>query len=88
MKKKVDVKICVGTACFVQGGADLLLYNEFLDPEIRDQCEIEGSSCLGDSCKKLSGTDCKPPFVSINGKIYGGVTQDRLIKLLAEAVNA
>ena len=45
-KKKVDVKICVGTACFVQGGADLLLYNDFLDPEIVERCEIEGSSCL------------------------------------------
>jgi NADH:ubiquinone oxidoreductase subunit E len=49
-KKKVEVKICVGTACFVQGGADLLLYNDFLDPEVLSGCEIEGSSCL-DSCK-------------------------------------
>ena len=28
-KEKVQVKICVGTACFVQGGSDLLLYNSF-----------------------------------------------------------
>ena len=29
-KEKVQVKICVGTACFVQGGSDLLLYNDFV----------------------------------------------------------
>ncbi|MFA6689261.1 MAG: hypothetical protein ACOX6K_03445 [Sphaerochaetaceae bacterium] len=90
-KKKVEVKICVGTACFVQGGADLLLYNDFLDPEVLSGCEIEGSSCL-DSCKnakaEVADVDSKPPFVSINGKIYGSVNQDRFCKLLEEAVNA
>ena len=33
-KSKVKVRICLGTACFVQGGADLLLYNDFVDPAI------------------------------------------------------
>jgi len=89
-KEKVVVKICVGTACFVQGGADLLLYNDFLDPNILAGCEIEGSSCL-DVCKKTcdaAKADDKPPFISINGKVYGSVTQERFCKLLAEAVNA
>lgn len=81
-KEKIQVKICVGTACFVQGGADLLLYNEFVEPEIVDQCEIEGISCLG-KCKL--GEEL-PPFVSINGEIYGGVTQEKFSRLLAEAV--
>jgi NADH:ubiquinone oxidoreductase 24 kD subunit len=81
-KEKVQVKICVGTACFVQGGADLLLYSEFVDPEIVDKCEIEGISCLG-TCK--AGGEL-PPFVSIDGKVYGGVTQEKFAKLLSEAV--
>ncbi|NLZ69146.1 MAG: (2Fe-2S) ferredoxin domain-containing protein [Spirochaetales bacterium] len=81
-KDKIQVKICVGTACFVQGGADLLLYGEFVAPEIIDQCEIEGISCLG-TCK--AGGEL-PPFVSIDGVIHGGVTQDKFAKLLAEAV--
>jgi NADH:ubiquinone oxidoreductase subunit E len=88
--EKVIVKICVGTACFVQGGSDLLLYNDFLDPSVLAGCEIEGSSCL-EMCKKTKDSvngDEKPPFISINGKIYGGVTPDRFCKLLAEVVNA
>lgn len=89
-KKKVEVKICVGTACFVQGGADLLLYGEFLDPDVLAGCTIEGSSCL-DVCKGVdasAGIDSKPPFVSIDGKIYGSMDQERFCKLLEEAVNA
>lgn len=89
-KEKVMVRICVGTACFVQGGADLLLYNDFLDPVVLANCDIEGVSCLN-MCKQVAGDssqNAKPPFVKINDKIYGDVTQERFCKLLAEAVNA
>lgn len=81
-KEKVQVKICVGTACFVQGGADLLLYNDFVDPAVLAECDIEGVSCLSDC--KAGGEN--PPFVQVNGKIFGGVTQDRFCRLLTEAV--
>lgn len=82
MKKKVKVRICLGTACFVQGGADLLLYNDFLAPEVAAWCEIEGCSCLG-GCKSSSGT---APYVEIDGKRYDSVNPERFSKLLEEAV--
>lgn len=85
-KGKVSVKICVGTACFVQGGADLLLYQEFLDPMVLAGCEIEGVSCLG-GCKDVQALE-RPPFVQIGQKVYGNMTQDRLCKLLLEATHA
>jgi NADH:ubiquinone oxidoreductase subunit E len=85
-QKKIQVRICVGTACFVQGGADLLLYGDFLDPETQGMCEIEGTSCLG-GCKDPSSKE-KAPFVEIDGILYGNVTQTRLIELLQEAVHA
>jgi NADH:ubiquinone oxidoreductase subunit E len=89
-KEKVMVRICVGTACFVQGGADLLLYNDFLDPVVLANCDIEGVSCLN-MCKQVaagSPQNVKPPFIMINDKVYGDITQERFCKLLAEAVNA
>lgn len=85
-KEKVRVQICVGTACFVQGGADLLLYNEFLDPAILFSCEIEGVSCIG-GCKEAETKD-RPPYVRIGGKVYGSMTAEKLCKLLAEANRA
>lgn len=84
--KKVIVKICVGTACFVQGGADLLLYEDFLDPDLLSLCDIEGSSCIG-QCK-LDDFAGKAPFVEIDGTVFGQMTPKRLIQLIREAVNA
>lgn len=84
---KVSVKICVGTTCFVQGGADLLTFNEFLDEELLSKCDIEGCTCLGE-CKKCADKKLLPPFVSINGKVYDSVHPEKLSRLLREVVNA
>ncbi len=86
IREKIQVRICVGTACFVQGGADLLLYGDYLDPELLGECNIEGTSCLG-GCK-AERADCKAPFVEINGRMYGNVTQARIIELLKEVLHA
>ncbi|MDY0289752.1 MAG: NAD(P)H-dependent oxidoreductase subunit E [Sphaerochaeta sp.] len=85
-REKVTVRICVGTACFVQGGADLLLYDEFLDPIDLANCEIEGVSCLG-RCKE-AGSKQGAPFVQIGDVIHGDMTEEKLCKLVAEAVHA
>lgn len=85
-QKRIQVKICVGTACFVQGGADLLLYEDFLDPELLGLCDIEGTSCLG-KCK-TDDPKWKAPFVEIDGRVYQNVTQRQLADLLWEAANA
>lgn len=85
-KDKVRVQICVGTACFVQGGADLLLYNEFLDQAVLGSCEIEGVSCIG-GCKDEQSKE-RPPYVRIGEIVYGSVNQEKLCKLLAEATRA
>ena len=85
-RKKVAVKICVGTACFVQGGADLLLYDEFLDPIVLANCEIEGVSCLG-KCKE-AGSKEGAPFVQIGDVVHGDMTEKKFCDLVAEAVHA
>jgi NADH:ubiquinone oxidoreductase subunit E len=85
-RKKIKVRICVGTACFVQGGADLLLYEDFLDPQLLDSCDIEGSSCLV-QCK-TDDPHWKAPFVEVAGIVYPNVTQKRLAELIEEAANA
>jgi NADH:ubiquinone oxidoreductase subunit E len=85
MDKKVKIKICVGTSCFVQGGSDLLLYNDFIDPEIIEKCEIEGTSCFN-ACKGHENESA--PFVMINNKIYGDMTPEKLKKIVNEVYHA
>ena len=67
----VEVKICVGSSCHLKGSEDLVeafqkkLENDGLDGEVL----LSGSFCLG-RCNRNGVT------VSVNDKIYEGVTAD------------
>ena len=66
----------------MQGGSDLLLYNDFVDPAIIAECEIEGCSCL-EACK-VNGEGA--PYVMIDGEVHSKVTQEEFARLLTQAV--
>lgn len=63
---KIEISICAGTACYILGGAELLLLEEKLPPDLKDKVIISGLPCL-DLCKNDEGM--RPPFVKINGKV-------------------
>ncbi len=79
----VEVKICIGTACYVMGGANFLLIKEKLSDKERKKVKLEFVPCLG-YCKSGKG---KPPFVLINGKIYEKIVDvDALIEIIRENI--
>lgn len=82
--KKVDIKFCMGTMCYVMGGAQLRAAIDDLPEELTAQVRVGQSPCLG-VCDKPGGT---PPYVAIDGEIMGGVTPTRLIQILKEAIDA
>ena len=59
---KITVKICMGTACYVMGGAELATLAEYLNPKQLECVEIKGVPCI-DSC--FDRKDKKPPFVMV-----------------------
>ena len=63
MSKKFKITICSGTACYVLGGAQLMMLEDLLPVELKDQVEIVGSNCLQACRQEGSG---QPPFVKIN----------------------
>ncbi|MDR1399762.1 MAG: NAD(P)H-dependent oxidoreductase subunit E [Treponema sp.] len=63
--EKIDVSICTGTSCYVMGGSELLLLEEYLTPEQRALVELKGVTCL-DLCRDAQYG--KAPFVKINGQ--------------------
>ena len=63
--KKIVVEICIGTNCYVMGGAELLELEDELGPEIIKHVEIKGKPCFG-VCHQE--TPQKPPMVRINGE--------------------
>jgi NADH:ubiquinone oxidoreductase subunit E len=79
-KGKHQIKICLGTACFVKGGRKIL---ERLKRELKiksgqttkdSKFSLETVRCLG--CCGLS------PVMMIDNKIYGHVSQDEIPKIL------
>ncbi|MFO3726850.1 hypothetical protein [Butyricimonas sp. Marseille-P3923] len=77
--EKVNLKICVGTMCYVMGGAELRDVIESLPQNITEHLNVSYSPCLG--CSK--GEEA-PPFIEINGKRVAGVSKNSLIRIIKE----
>ena len=61
--EKINVKICVGTMCYVMGGAELRDTIESLPQNILEHLNVSYSPCLG--CGK---GEQAPPFIEVKGK--------------------
>lgn len=81
---QVKITICVGTACYVLGGAELLGMMDQLTEKFGDRVMCEGSPCLG-FCK-LSRNN-KAPFAVVNNKLLEETTPESLMKAVEEALS-
>lgn len=80
MTNKINLKICVGTMCYVMGGAELKDAIETLPAEIAAYLNVTYSPCLG--CNE----SLRPPFIEINGKKIAGVSKINLIQIVKEEI--
>ncbi|MGD0005550.1 MAG: NADH-quinone oxidoreductase subunit NuoE [Anaerolineaceae bacterium] len=76
------IQVCMGTACHVQGGAQLT-------QEIQKQMGISPGQTTSDSRFDFQEIAClgccaQAPVVEIDGKIYGKMTPEELRKVLHE----
>ena len=88
MDRKIDIRICTGTTCYVMGASDLLAIEDRLPEERLRVISISGSACLG-LCRRATGMDSeesrlKPPFVRINGRLICRASPEKVL----DAVNA
>lgn len=76
---KVQLKLCMGTMCYVMGGGQLRSMVESLPPEMKENLDIVYSPCLG-YCNEKS----EPPYVELNGRPIACVGTAGLMQLLKE----
>ncbi|HUX21006.1 MAG TPA: NAD(P)H-dependent oxidoreductase subunit E [Spirochaetia bacterium] len=75
------ISVCMGTACYLKGGEDLLMELETLlgtgvDTVTEDgEFSVESVRCLG--CCGLA------PVITVNNEVYGKLTKNRLAEILA-----
>ena len=79
---KIKVNVCMGTTCFVMGGANLQELMEIIPKKYGDDVEVSGSPCLG-LCS-INWEYSKAPYVKVNDDIITEATVDKVITLVDE----
>ncbi|MFI3314588.1 MAG: hypothetical protein R3Y04_02850 [Rikenellaceae bacterium] len=85
MEKKLVVKICTGTLCYITGGAELQMLDEYLTEDIQSKIHVIGSPCL-EHCNKCE--DASAPFVEVGKKVISGATIPKVVAAIKEQLEA
>ena len=84
--KKITVKICAGTSCFVMGASHIQAL-EFDTPEdIKGKFEIVEVRCMN-LCKDRTTKYNKGPFVIVNEKLIEEATLDKVVNQIRQECN-
>ncbi len=83
--KKVVVKICAGTSCFVMGAAQIQAL-EFTPPEdIADKIELVEVRCMN-LCKDTTAKYNRGPFVMVNDELIEEATFEKVVEKIREVL--
>lgn len=77
--KKINVEICVGTACFVMGSGRLLCLVENLSDDLRQRLSIEAALCCN-LCRDWANS--KPPIVKVGERVITGADEEQLMEAI------
>ncbi len=77
---KVEVKVCLGTTCFVMGGSNLQELNDIIPKKYGDKVEIAGTNCLG-LCA-INWEYSKAPYVKVDEDVISEATVEKVLKQL------
>jgi len=78
MDKKFKITICSGTACYVLGGAHLMMLEDVLPDDLKEKVEIVGSTCL-QACRV---DNARPPFVKIDDYLMENASIPKIVEYL------
>jgi NADH:ubiquinone oxidoreductase subunit E len=77
---KVEVKVCLGTTCFVMGGSNLQELNDIIPKKYGDKVEIAGTNCLG-LCS-INWEYSKAPYVKVDEDVISEATVEKVLKAI------
>ena len=75
--KKIDVKICLGTTCFVMGASHLQNLKGIVSEKYGNDVTVTECDCLG-VCTD-SGEYWKAPYVKVNDVIVSKATTEKVL---------
>jgi NADH:ubiquinone oxidoreductase subunit E len=78
--KKIEVKVCLGTTCFVMGSSYLQELTEIIPKKYGDKVEILSSPCLG-LCS-IDWEYSRAPYVKVDEQVVYEATVEKVLKEL------
>lgn len=83
--KKISVKVCLGTTCFVMGAAHLQELIETVPQKYGDKVEVSGNPCLG-LCS-INWEYSKAPYVKVDEEIVSEATVEKVLSAIERKLN-
>lgn len=83
--EKIEVKICMGTTCFVMGSSSLQELIETLPAKFGQKVTVEGITCLG-----LCNVDweySKAPYVKVDDEVISEATVEKVIDAVERKID-
>ena len=74
---KVNVKVCLGTTCFVMGSSNLQELIDLVPKKYGEDVEVAGSPCLG-LCS-IDWEFSKAPYVKVNDEVIKEATVEKVL---------
>ena len=74
---KIEVKVCLGTTCFVMGASNLQNLTEIIPQKFGSNVSITSSPCLGVCATNWAYS--KAPYVKVNNEIVQEATVEKVI---------
>jgi NADH:ubiquinone oxidoreductase subunit E len=76
--KTVNVRICLGTTCFVMGGGQLQNLVDLLQERYGERVSVAGERCF-EICSNADSF-AKAPFVMVDDELISSATQEKVIE--------
>lgn len=74
---KIEVKVCLGTTCFVMGSSNLQGLTELIPEKYGEEVTITGSPCLGMCSSSMEYS--KAPYVKVADVIVQDATVEKVV---------
>lgn len=80
MMEKVNVKVCLGTTCFVMGSSNLQELIDTVPAKYGERVEVAGVPCLG-LCS-IDWEFSKAPYVKVDDEIIKEATVEKVLSAI------
>lgn len=78
--EKVNVKVCLGTTCFVMGSSNLQELIETVPAKYGDKVEVSGVPCLG-LCS-IDWEYSRAPYVKVDNDVVYEATVEKVLNAI------